>query len=286
MCEADDYLKMGPYRLLPAALDLNRFSEPQITAADRATHDEVDPCLRASVQYIIAQDRYIMDVEMQNHRYRDLLFCCDEEFLKVERKEGEIVGKLEEKRMGYDRMKTFYENREQSLRKEIANLKDKVGEAELLHDHLESKVLECKDQIERQRLTLREFHEKEKHHGIRKLALEARCNTIEKLAVEAAVTTTYNMHHLVHYIKSTEYLHHLQHAPPSRASARLGSTLIASASRRSGRSRTSYYLGCARNHVDSLSTLRPPSSTSKLARLRVTQRFQGLRCWTTLSPTS
>jgi hypothetical protein len=29
---------------------------------------------------------------------------------------------------------------------------------------------------------------------------------IEKLAVEATVTTTYNMHHLVHYIKSTEYL--------------------------------------------------------------------------------
>jgi uncharacterized Rmd1/YagE family protein len=55
-------------------------------------------------------------------------------------------------------------------------------------------------------LTLREFHEKEKHHGIKKLALEAHCNMMEKLAMEAAVTTTYNMHHLVHYIKSTEYL--------------------------------------------------------------------------------
>jgi chromosome segregation ATPase len=189
MRDAHDYLKIGPYRLLPAALDLNRFSEPQITAADRATRDEVDPCLRASAQNIIAQDRYIMDVEMQNHRYRDLLFRCDEEFLKVERKEGEMVGKLEEERMGYDRMKTFYENSEQSLQKEIADLKDKVGEAELRHDYLESKVLECEDRIERQRLTL-----------------EARCNTMEKLAVEAAVTTTYNMHHLVHYIKSTEYL--------------------------------------------------------------------------------
>jgi hypothetical protein len=37
-----------------------------------------------------------MDVEMQNRRYRYLLFCCDEEFLKVERKEGEMVGKLKE----------------------------------------------------------------------------------------------------------------------------------------------------------------------------------------------
>jgi hypothetical protein len=206
MRDAHDYLRTRLYRLLPAALDLNRFSESQITAADHATWDEVDPCLRASAQYIIAQDRYIMDVEMQNYRYRDLLFCCDEEFLKVERKEGEMVGKLEEERMGYDRMKTFHENCEQSFQKKIANLKDKVGEAELRHDYLESKVLECEDWIEHQRLTLREFHEKEKQRGIRKLALEAYCNTMEKLAVEAAVTTTYNMHHLVHYIKSTEYL--------------------------------------------------------------------------------
>jgi hypothetical protein len=48
MHDAHDYLKMGLYRLLPAALDLNRFSEPQIIAVDHATRDEVDPCLRAS----------------------------------------------------------------------------------------------------------------------------------------------------------------------------------------------------------------------------------------------
>jgi hypothetical protein len=149
MRDTHDYLKMGPYRLLPTTLDLNRFSEPQITAADHATRDKVDPCLRASAQYIIAQDRYIMDAEMQNRCYRDLLFCCDEEFLKVERKEKEMVGKLEEEHMGYDRMKIFYENCEKSLREEIANLKDKVGEAELLHDYLESKVLEYEDRIER-----------------------------------------------------------------------------------------------------------------------------------------
>jgi hypothetical protein len=86
-----------------------------------------------------------MDVEMQNCHYRDLLFRCDEEFLKVERKEGEMVGKLKEERMGYERMKTFYESHEKSLREEIANLKDKVGEAKLRHDYLESKVLECED---------------------------------------------------------------------------------------------------------------------------------------------
>jgi hypothetical protein len=28
MCDAHDYLKTGPYRLVPAALDLNRFPEP------------------------------------------------------------------------------------------------------------------------------------------------------------------------------------------------------------------------------------------------------------------
>jgi hypothetical protein len=147
-----------------------------------------------------------MDVEMQNRRYQDLLFRCDEEFLKVERKEEEMVGKLEVERMGYDKMKTFYETHEKSLWEEITNLKDKFGEAELRHDYLESKVLECEDRIERQRLTLREFNKKEKHRGFKKLALETHCNTMEKLAVKAAVTTTYNMHHLVHYIKCTEYL--------------------------------------------------------------------------------
>jgi hypothetical protein len=54
MRDAHDYLKTGLYRLLPAALDLNRFSEPQITTVDRAACDEVNPCLRASAQYIIA----------------------------------------------------------------------------------------------------------------------------------------------------------------------------------------------------------------------------------------
>jgi hypothetical protein len=115
MRDTHNYLKTGPYCLLPAALDLNRFSEPQITAVDRAACDEVDPCLRDSAQYIITQDHYIMDVEMQNRRYRDLLFRCDEEFLKVERKEEEMVGKLEKECMGYDRMKTFYETHEKSL---------------------------------------------------------------------------------------------------------------------------------------------------------------------------
>ena len=66
----------------------------------------------------------------------------------MEHKEEEMVGKLEEERMGYDKMKTFYETCEKSLREEIANLKDKDGEAELCHDYLECKVLECEDQIE------------------------------------------------------------------------------------------------------------------------------------------
>ena len=43
MRDAHDYLKTGPYRLLPAALDLNRFSEPQITDTEHAERDEVNP---------------------------------------------------------------------------------------------------------------------------------------------------------------------------------------------------------------------------------------------------
>jgi hypothetical protein len=54
MRDTHNYLKTRLHHLLPTALDLSRFSEPQITAIDHATHDEVDPYLRAFVQYIIA----------------------------------------------------------------------------------------------------------------------------------------------------------------------------------------------------------------------------------------
>jgi hypothetical protein len=73
------------------------------------------------------------------------VFCCDEGFLAEEHKQEELIGTLMMECEGYKRMKTFYETHEKSLREEIANLKDKVGDAELCYDYLESKVLECED---------------------------------------------------------------------------------------------------------------------------------------------
>ena len=40
-----------------------------------------------SRQYILCQDRYIMEVESKNHRYRDMMFWVNEAFLEEEKKE-------------------------------------------------------------------------------------------------------------------------------------------------------------------------------------------------------
>jgi hypothetical protein len=49
---------------------------------------------------------------------------------------------------GYNRMKAFYQARENSLLAEIVDLKDMVGDFGLRNDYLDSKVLELKDRIE------------------------------------------------------------------------------------------------------------------------------------------
>jgi hypothetical protein len=54
MRDAHDYLQTGPYRLLPHALNFNQVMMSQDAAADYAACVEVDPCLSASTQYILA----------------------------------------------------------------------------------------------------------------------------------------------------------------------------------------------------------------------------------------
>jgi hypothetical protein len=78
MRDAHDYLQTGPYRLLPRALNLNQVTVPQDAAADYAARVEIDPCLSASAQYILAQDHYIMEVESQNCSLRDFQFQRDD----------------------------------------------------------------------------------------------------------------------------------------------------------------------------------------------------------------
>jgi hypothetical protein len=74
MCDVHDYLQTRPYHLLPYALNLNQVTVSQDTATNWAARVEVDPCLSASAQYILAQDHYIMEVESQNCNLRDFKF--------------------------------------------------------------------------------------------------------------------------------------------------------------------------------------------------------------------
>ena len=43
-------------------------------AAEQTFYVEEGCCLQVSGQYILCQDRYIMEVESQNRHYRDMLF--------------------------------------------------------------------------------------------------------------------------------------------------------------------------------------------------------------------
>jgi hypothetical protein len=54
MRDMHDYFQTRPYRLLPCALNLNQAMVPQDAAVDYATRVEVDPCLSAFAQYILA----------------------------------------------------------------------------------------------------------------------------------------------------------------------------------------------------------------------------------------
>jgi hypothetical protein len=56
-------------------------------AIEQIVYAEKGPCLQVSEQYILCQDRYIMEVESQNHHYRDMLFRANEAFLEEEKKE-------------------------------------------------------------------------------------------------------------------------------------------------------------------------------------------------------
>jgi hypothetical protein len=122
------------------------------------------------MQYIIAQDRYIMDVEMQNHRYRDLLFCCDKEFLRVEEFRNISQGsqKVQEYTTRFTRImryalgETDTENKKMYCFKNGLNSRLKValsGHACRTLREMVNKVLE----IERDRLEANALHKEKKH---------------------------------------------------------------------------------------------------------------------------
>jgi hypothetical protein len=67
-------------------------------------------------------------------------------------------------------------------------------------------LLEYEDRIERQRHVLKKLQEKEKKRAFTRCGLQDHCNALEDEAERVAVASTYNTHHLTHYVKCTEFL--------------------------------------------------------------------------------
>ena len=57
-------------------------------AANQAAFNEENLCLQVIGQYVLHQDRYIMELETQNCRYRDMLFRVDKAFLVEEQEKN------------------------------------------------------------------------------------------------------------------------------------------------------------------------------------------------------
>jgi hypothetical protein len=104
------------------------------------------------------------------------------------------------------KMEVLHESREKVLKAEIAELKDKVLVQELHNDYLSSQLLEYEDRIECQRRVLKELQDKEKKRAFASCGLQDHCNALEDEAGRVDVVSTYNVHHLTHYVKCTEFL--------------------------------------------------------------------------------
>ena len=142
-----------------------------------------------SGQYILCQDRYIMEVESQNRQYRNMLFQVDEAFLEEEKKKEVLKETIHVEHEGYDRMESYYKARESKLKEEITDLRDKTGDFGLHNDYLDCKVLELEDALECKKRFLRDHIEMEKMYGFRKMMLESRCNMLEREVVQLSVNT-------------------------------------------------------------------------------------------------
>jgi hypothetical protein len=80
-------------------------------------------------------------------------------------------------------------------------MRDKVGDFGLCNDHLDYKVYELEDALERNKRCLRDHIEREKRCGFRKMMLESRCNMLEREVVQLSINTAHNQRHLIEYMK-------------------------------------------------------------------------------------
>ena len=69
-----------------------------------------------------------MEVESQNHRYRDMLFQANEAFLEEEKKKEVLKETIHVEHEGYNHIEAYYKAHESKLKDEIADLRDKVGD--------------------------------------------------------------------------------------------------------------------------------------------------------------
>jgi hypothetical protein len=147
-----------------------------------------------------------MEVESQIRSLRDFQFQRDDVLAQEEWKREMVIRDLAKERENFYKMEVFHESREMALKAEIAELKGKVMEQELRNDYLSSQLLAYEDRIERQKRVLQELQEKEKKRAFTRCGLQDHCNALEDEAERVAIDSTYNAHHLTHYIKCTEFL--------------------------------------------------------------------------------
>lgn len=94
----------------------------------------------------------------------------------------------------------------EKLKKEVEDLKDKIGDFSLRNDYLDSHVLELEDTITRQRHELKNLDEKSKRCGIQRMVANNLCSMQDKEIILACSNAEQNYRHLVEYMKREAYL--------------------------------------------------------------------------------
>ena len=67
-------------------------------------------------------------------------------------------------------------------------------------------MYELEDTLKRKKVSLRSHIKKKKRYSFRKMMLVSRWNMLEKDLVQMSVNASHNLHHLIKYMKYTEYL--------------------------------------------------------------------------------
>jgi len=90
-----------------------------------------------------------MAVEAENKRYRDLMFTADHVLEMEQRKKKILRDAILTERHSRDRLEDFSRAREVAFRQEIQEWQKKAKDYKLRGDHLDAKVLELEDRLER-----------------------------------------------------------------------------------------------------------------------------------------